>query len=221
MSSTFSSALLVTLGLVSFASAEIIGNPKLVKREIAGTPSGYTTYGLFIDFEGQLFGQQLVVKLISGSLFQQVTFGTDDAPSPALMGAFPDVEADTFVSIGGFYNGGSFDTLIVGGSTELGMNGPKKIDTEGINIAWAPAPGVVIDGGVNFPIAQLTFSDDAEGTLMYFGNAGGVGRVFPTIYLPRLPEPATGLIALLGMLGAAVPTARTRRSCRYGNETQH
>lgn len=203
-------ALLTSLVMAAAAStshAAIIGSPKLVPRIVAGTPAGFTVYDLSINFTDQLFGQQLVVELTSGSIFQQTPFGTDTAPTDALIPVFPDVAWDSFVTMGGYTSGTSSSVLVVGGSTEVpGKNGPKKFDTQGINIAWAPAPGVVINSGTDFTVAQLTFSNDARGTIYFFSNAGGTGQIFqgsvPDFYI--FPEPTAAALVGLGLVAAAI-----------------
>src|SRR5688572_5175548 len=62
---------------------------------------GYTTNDIVIDFDGVLRGQQMILNLSAGQIFQQVAFGTDTAPNGALIPVFPDVEWDTFVTVGG------------------------------------------------------------------------------------------------------------------------
>ncbi|QDV75927.1 PEP-CTERM sorting domain-containing protein [Botrimarina mediterranea] len=190
------------------ANAAIIGGgPQVVQRTVGGAPAGTVVNAIQISFDEQLFGQQMVVQLDSGSIFQQATFGGETAPNDALIGAFPDVEADTFVSIGGLTLNTSSSTLVVGGSTELGMNGPKQIDTAGINIAWAPSPGVVIPSGTDFPIAQVTLSGDANGSVFLFSNSGGTGQIFEGSVrngvVSFIPEPTTCVLAGLALVGFA------------------
>lgn len=191
-------ALLFSIATV--ADGALIGIPHLYRQTVPGTPSGYAVYDLTIDFEGQLFGQQMVLALSRGSIYQEPTFGGDTAPNSVIFPFAPEVAADTFVTMGGFTIQTSEDTLVVGGSTELGLNGPKQIDTQGINIAWAPAPGVVIDGGVGFPIARITLSYGSEGRLYFFSNSGGVGSHFTGLLVRvPMPEPSTGVLAALSL----------------------
>lgn len=188
------------------AQAGIIGTPKVTYPTVQGSPAGYTVNDIRIDFTGQLFGQQMVVELTSGSIYQD-GFGGETPPGAALIPVFPSLAADSFVTIGGFNSATTSSVLVIGGSTELGKNGPRKFDTQGVNIAWAPAPGVVINGGDDFPIARLTFSNDADGWIYLFSNAGGVGAVsqstirggaigFPD---PNNPFPEPSAVVLVGI----------------------
>ncbi len=199
------------LASTTVANAALIGDPTVSQRTVAGTPAGHTVNALNIDFDAQLFGQQLVVELTSGSIFQQATFGTETAPTDALIPVFADVASDTFVTMGGFTSGTSSSVLVVGGSTEIpGKNGPKKFDTAGINIAWAPAPGVVIPNGANFPVAQVTLSNDANGSAFFFHSSGTASGIYEgTItngvlsFVPAIPEPTTCVLAGLALVGVA------------------
>lgn len=180
---------------------------RVITRDLENAPAGYVSHDLVIDFQGRLFGQQLVVSLQSGSLYQD-PFGGDTAPNPNLFSIVPAVAADTFLTLGGADESQSYATLVVGGSTELGLNTLKQVDEEGINVAWAPSPGVEVSSGDDFMVARLTLSTDATGTLWYFGNANGEGRVFGPLpfregffpletHVPVYPEPgSSGLAAL-------------------------
>ncbi|QDV74588.1 PEP-CTERM sorting domain-containing protein [Botrimarina mediterranea] len=206
--------ILVLLALCAngVADAALIGSPEFVHRSVPGAPAGHVVNGMSIDFDGQLFGQQLVVTLTQGTIYQDV-FGTETPPSPALFPIFPSLAADTFVAIGGYDSVTSRPVIVIGGTTELGVNGPKKFDNVGINITWAPAPGVVVNGGRDFPIAQITLSNDARGSWHYFGNAGGTGVVTSGCIsgggFNLCPEPASLLLAGFGAIAAALrPTRR-------------
>ncbi|WP_197529387.1 PEP-CTERM sorting domain-containing protein [Botrimarina mediterranea] len=196
-------AVIALLFVTSATNAALLTSPQWRSAIVPGTPAGYTVWDLYISFDEQLFGQQMVVELTSGSIYQNASFGTETAPTDALIPIFPEVASDSFVTMGGFTSGTSSSVLVVGGSTEIaGKNGPKKFDTQGVNIAWAPAPGVVINGGDDFPVARLTFSNDARGTIYFFSNAGGTGQIFEG-QVPPLPEPTTAALVGLGLLAAA------------------
>lgn len=196
------------LASTTVANAAIIGSPEVSQRSLAGTPANTVVNALTINFDQQLFGQQLVVELTSGTVFQQATFGTETAPTDALIPVFADVASDSFVTMGGFTSGTSQSVLVVGGSTEIpGKNGPKKFDTAGVNIAWAPAPGVVIPNGTNFPVAQISLSNNANGSVFLFSNAGGNGLVYEGTVtngvISFVPEPTTCVLAGLALVGTA------------------
>jgi hypothetical protein len=146
------------------------------------TVDGYTTNDIQLDFTGNLRGQQMILNLTAGSIFQQAAFGGNTAPNGALFPSFADVEYDTFVTIGGLRSDGpkppaSQDLLVIGGAVDLMPGSALKFDTSGLNVAWAPAPGVDVDGGTGYVTSRITLSNDAQGTFQYFGStAAGTGE---------------------------------------------
>ncbi|QDT67327.1 hypothetical protein MalM25_02240 [Planctomycetes bacterium MalM25] len=213
----------LSLGLLSLTLFSAVTSPCTAATRgvynrpanVPGTPDGYRVFDISIDFLGQLFGQQLIVQLDSGSLYQDA-FGSESPPNPVLFPVFPSLQSDTFVAMGGATISSSADTLVVGGSTEFPQStGDMQFDTEGIDVAWAPAPGVVIEDRNDFMIARLTLSDDADGWV-YLSSASGSERgwFYSQIHNGVLcqgicPEPTTDLMTLLG--GA---TLLARRRCR-------
>ncbi len=194
-----------------FALSACTANAALTSVEVvnstnANTPAGFVSNDIIIGFEGQLFGQQMIVNLDSGTINQDA-FGNNLAPTDALLGPFPALAFDTFVAMGGATNDTSASTLFVGGSTELpGSTGTEKFDTEGLDAAWAPSPGVVIEDQINFMTARIVLSDDANGVALYFGNAGGQGLTLDSGTIENgvvsfIPEPSTALLAGLALVG--------------------
>lgn len=168
-------------------------------------PEGYVGNRIGLSFDGRLYGQQLVVQLDSGSIYQD-DLGAETAPNPALFSFAPTVEQDSFVTVGGWDSSDSQGVFVVGRSVNLGSTGPLQFDEAGINVTWAPLPGVVVEGGYNYPLAQLTLSDDANGRVYLFSDIDGVENVFhATIsngYLNGIPEPSTaGLAFVMAVAG--------------------
>jgi hypothetical protein len=137
----------------------------------AGILPGFTTTDILLDFTGNLRGQQLILELTQGSIYH-TPFGTNTAPVSAFFPLFPEVEYDTFVTIGGRSSSTSQPVLVIGGAVDLQPGSGQKFDTEGLNIAWAPGAGVDIPSGNDFITARITLSNDAIGTLNYFGSTG-------------------------------------------------
>ncbi|QDT67326.1 hypothetical protein MalM25_02230 [Planctomycetes bacterium MalM25] len=196
--------LLTLISLVAHpAAAALLGAPTVVIPDVPSTPDGFIVNDLLIDFEGRLFGQQMIVSLDSGSLYQDA-LGGELPPNPAFFPVVPSVQSDTYVAMGGPDSNSSDDVLVVGGSTEFPQSGGlKQFSTSGIDIAWAPATGVILEDRTGFMVARLTLSDDANGEVFYFGNSGGEPRSFyglihNGVMCGICPEPSSGLMALLG-----------------------
>ncbi len=140
------------------------------------TVAGHTANDIQVDFDGILRGQQMILNLTAGSIYQD-GFGTQTAPNGALIPVFPTVEYDTFVTMGGAVQAASQAVLVVGGAVDLQAGAALKFDTAGLNIAWAPGTGVDINGGVGFLTSRITLSNDAQGSFQYFGStSAGTGE---------------------------------------------
>jgi hypothetical protein len=130
------------------------------------------TNDILIDFTGNLRGQQLVLELTQGSVYQQQVFGTNTAPGSALFAGFPETQYDTFITIGGMTSSTSQPVLVIGGAVDLQPGSAFKFDTQGLNVAWAPGTGIDVPSGTDYPTARITLSNDAQGVLHYFGSTG-------------------------------------------------
>jgi len=139
--------------------------------------AGFKTTDVLINFNGFLRGQQMILNLTQGSIYQD-PFGSNTSPNGAFFPLAPTVEFDTYVTVGGRRSDGpvppaSQPVLVVGGAVDLQPGSALKFDTQGLNIAWAPGTGIDVDGGTDYITSRITLSNDAVGTLHYFGSTGG------------------------------------------------
>lgn len=134
-----------------------------------GSLPGINTFDTFIDFEGILRGQQLVIQLNQGSIFYEPTGGNIFPPSLLQIGISPESVFGTFVTIGGFTAETSQPVLVAGGAVNLGQSSELVADPTKLSVAWAPGAGVDVANQASFPIARVSISDDARGALTYFG----------------------------------------------------
>ncbi|MEQ9690715.1 MAG: hypothetical protein RLO48_13370, partial [Bauldia litoralis] len=166
---------ILSLAVLLVAAPAFAGvtNVQAVLAEGAGIPAGFVSNDILIDFEGNLRGQQMIVALSQGTMYQDA-FGSNTAPTAALIPAFPAVAFDSFVTVGGATASSSQATLVVGGAPNLpGDSTDLLFDTTGANIAWAPGTGVNVPNGTGYLTARLTLSDDAVGEVWYFGSTSG------------------------------------------------
>jgi hypothetical protein len=144
------------------------------------TVAGHTVNDILVDFTGILRGQQMILNLTAGSIYQD-TFGSNTAPNGAFFPLAPSVEYDSFVTVGGRRSDGavppaSQPVLVVGGAVDLQPGSALKFDAQGLNIAWAPGTGVDVDGGTDYVTSRITLTNSAQGTFKYFGStAAGSG----------------------------------------------
>ncbi len=164
------------LALASVAQAAVTNVQSVQVPQVGqGIIPNTVTNDILLDFDGALRGQQMILTLTSGSIFQALApFGGNTAPSSGFFGFSPTVEFDTFVTVGGTTFETSESVLVVGGAADLQMGAALKFDTQGLNIAWAPSPGTNILGGTGFVTSRITLSDDAVGSLQYFGSTSAI-----------------------------------------------
>lgn len=133
---------------------------------------------LLIDFTGELRGQQLFVELTAGELLYH-PFGIGSPPNELFFDAAPGLPYDTFVGMGGPTLQTSSPILQLGGAVNVpGAPASYTVDPTVLSVAWAPAPGVAISDQNDYFVGRLTFSDDAQGQLFYFGSTFGDGGGF-------------------------------------------
>lgn len=145
--------------------------------------SGYITNDLAIDFTGRLGNLQLLVELDSGEVYNTPGFGTGTPPNDAFLSLFPELAFDTFIATGGLtHETNESGVFIWGGAVNLG--GPASLNVAGsdqqlVSAAWSPGLSFdVVADQADFPIARLTLSDNASGTLSMFGSGLDDGEIF-------------------------------------------
>ncbi|MEO1496965.1 MAG: hypothetical protein AAFV43_07440 [Planctomycetota bacterium] len=167
-----------TLVVVCLLAAEVAfaGVTQLTTRAVARNPpddpqldlTDTYTIDFFVDFEGSLGGQQLLITLDQGSVINHPV-GSDTPPSSELFEAFPALEYDSFVALGGFTAETSGDFILVGGAVNLGGSALGELGPDLVNVAWGPSVGVVFSDQTDYPLARMTFSSDARGFVQYLG----------------------------------------------------
>ncbi|MEO1498724.1 MAG: PEP-CTERM sorting domain-containing protein [Planctomycetota bacterium] len=221
-------AILIAAGLLggsAMASAAVTRYrvDSFVSEPDPGSSVGYRTNDLFIDFTGNLGGNQILLTLTEGTIFNAppAQGGGDTAPLGVLATTFPETGFDTFVGLGASTadDPGYTATSIFGGAVDLGGDPETSFGPSVMNVTFAPAVGETITDGTRFQIARITLSTDAQGTFVLLGSTldGGL----PTIWsgwvidgcLNCVPEPAGGVL-LAAAMAAAAGVRRRRVACR-------
>ena len=207
--------------MTTAASAGFVGVEVEVKQNTFGLHV-VNVYAVF-DRPGQDFmvavagtpNQPLLVQ-VEGGVFYNNPAGSDQAPSEFLIGLFPSLEFDTFVTIGKKNSTGD-TTLITPGFPLDGISGSVfATDASG----WVVTPGNVqanpFDPANSFPgdgrilIAQFSTADGNEihGTFLLSFVSNGVSGQF---FGGWTSIPAPGALALLGAAGMVGLRRRRRR----------
>ena len=190
----------------------------------AAIGSNATVIQIFATFDGAGDGlNNTVVSTsfvnitpVSGTFFQQTTFGGDTPPNANLFPAFPDVEFDTFGTIGAFDDSGDGaaisaepgttmdDMSIVGGF--FNSNPPNNIG----------AATMQSDGTFGTLLFQITVLDGAS-TLVGSDLLSGEFTIFafdpdnpqvPAEFHVNIDIPTPGSLALFGIAGLAATRRR-------------
>lgn len=136
---------------------------------------------------------------------------------------------DTFFSMGGYTSQASEAVLLVGGTGNI-PDAPAEFNQGiggAISAAWAPGAGVAVRDETRYPVAQITLSEDAEGSFFFFSsstingsfeavleagiNGGVIGNLRDSPSEPCIPEPCAGALLL-----SVCPTLCRFRGMRAG-----
>ena len=149
----------------------------------------YNVWDMMVDTDTDWTNSRLDISLSSGAMYQHA-FGGNNAPTPALVAAFPELAYDTFATVP---NG--LDVTFAGAIT---------MDATTLAASWADtATG---DSG-QWQVARITLTQDAAGTVTgksYDVESAGQGIDFSAdwdiVAGEFVPEPATLSVLALGAL---------------------
>jgi hypothetical protein len=170
----------------------------------------FVTNDLSIDFEGNLRGHLILLDLDQGSIYDNA-FGSDYPPNSALFPIFPELAYDTFVTLGGPTQQESHP-IEPGSDISLPIV-PECSILPGCRLfAGRPATGVAIPSANDFMVARITLSNDAMGTVHYFGATTDSSRFVAGFSIVQgviqIPEPASGIMLTLACFAWSLASRR-------------
>jgi hypothetical protein len=207
-SGVFAAALLAA---VVSASTVVGGTVSVVQTPNGGINDGIlnlagsVTNDIIIDSPGTtILSQQMRLVLDSGQVLNH-TFGSNTPPNPALIGSFPSLAYDSFISAGTYHAGGPAPPLnpvpsVVGRSDALGGPGgvPALFSPTQWDVLWGPELGQNTMNATGYLSARITLSGDAQAAgsfdyLAFFGDGTEVRLHAPVvngaIVIPPAGEP--------------------------------
>ncbi len=190
------------------ANAGVVTSFNYVSTEtLDGTE--YNVYDMVVDTTEDWTNSLMEIQLSVGSFYNNVAFGKDTQPDPALFGAFAGLEFDTYAAIpvghivpAAFTPGSQFGQTPAGPPLDPDF-GPSNTH---IKAGWFD----IILGSPDGTIARLTISTDAVGTIKGASFNAVPGSAEPEVaeitgYWIEggqiMPEPATLVLLGLGGLG--------------------
>ena len=168
----------------------------------AGTPVVVNL--MLVDTDTDWTNAYLNITLSAGSFYEELVFGNDNEPNPALLGIVPDLAFDSYLDTPGPYSTADTASFAPG----------KTITPTVYDVSWFDDPNFPDGPGVGQQIAQLTLSPDAQGTVygvVFDIDTAGVGVEvlgYSVVDGHIVPEPVT--LALLASGGICVLLRKKR-----------
>ena len=146
-------------------------NVSMYMEEIAdqtGVPDGYTTYDFFAATDTNLAAFEMILEADTpGSIYQHEFGSAYTEPMPAMVAIYPELEFDTYVTLGAWDY--PSPTNVISGAQEIELGSVLTFDEQTLNILWALSDGSYESGPGVFRIARVTLANDAAATWRLMG----------------------------------------------------
>lgn len=137
---------------------------------------------------------QMRVELDEGCLCQH-PFGNRTAPQASHLTIAPELQFDTFVTMGGLTIETSGRTIIPSGAIDIGGDSGVTFTDKELDITWAPSGLTPVVDPTDYLVARLTISDNAQGVLRLAARTVGEPS-----FTAKFPVSPIALAALQGPL---------------------
>ncbi len=167
---------------------------QLVEVLDPGVPDGYRSWDTMLATSSDLAIVEMIVNTNSlGDIYQHIV-GMETEPNPAFYPAIPDLEFDTYVTMGAWSY--PTPTIIIDGAIDLLPGVMKIFDSQNLNITWSPGGNFSVPG--NYQVARITLATTANGTWELAGWE--TGNPNPSYFRGTI---VNGVIAEPSLLGDA------------------
>jgi hypothetical protein len=137
-------------------------NPAMQWAEVIdpNVPAGYRCWDFMLDTASNLEIMEMILTTnTTGDIYQHPLWGAETEPDPYYYAPFPELEFDTYVTLGAW----SFPTptVLMGGAIDIEAGSMKVFNDQDLNITWTTrgdesGPGI-------FQVARITVADTAVG----------------------------------------------------------
>ena len=122
-------------------------------------PDGYRCWDAMLDTSSNIAIVEMIMNTNSPDDVYQHPFGMEIQSDPAFYPGFPELEFDTYVTVGAWSY--PTPTIIIDGAIDLQPAATKIFDNQNLNISWSP--GGNFSGSGNFQVARITLGAGARG----------------------------------------------------------
>ena len=135
-------------------------------------PEHYRSFDLMATSESNIDNFEMVLTADrAGSIFQHASGETYTEPSPGLLSGNPDLQHDTYVTLGDFSY--PTPTQVTSGATILDPAAALTFDNQTLNIAWNRTNDTFDSGPGTFQVARITMQNRASATFEVRGEQDG------------------------------------------------
>ena len=157
-------------------------------------PDGYRCWDAMLNTSSNVAIVEMIMNTNSAGDVYQHPFGMEIQSDPAVYPGFPELEFDTYVTVGAWSY--PTPTIIFHGAMDLQESAMKVFDNQNLNISWSP--GGNFSGAGNFQVARITLAAGASGTWEMAGWETGTPN--PSYFQGTI---INGVILDPGLLGDA------------------
>ena len=153
-------------GSVFAKEQEIVVN--LVPVHDSNVPAHYRVFDLLATSESNIDSFEMILKTDrAGSIFQHPSGSLYTEPDPALIPAHPDLEFDTYVTLG------ALPTQVNSGATNLDPAATLTFDNQTLNLTWNRTNETFDSGAGTFRVARIALHNRASATYEVRGEQDG------------------------------------------------
>ena len=139
-------------------------------------PEHHRTFDVMATVDSDVDSFEMILNADrAGSIYQDAAGNTYTEPNPALFGANPNLEADTYVTMApGTFGYSAPVAAVTTGATTLDSGAVLTFDNKDLNIAWSRTNDTFDSGSGTHRVARITMQNRATATYEVRGEQSGI-----------------------------------------------